>query len=112
MSVNSKDRKSELGMTLIELIMVVVILAMLVAALGLGLRGKLGQSREKINQASNGLQAGTRTTYTDKNVIASSVDETQLKEQLESGKALMSTSETNRLRKSLKKRTHLRWDSQ
>ncbi len=53
-----------------------------------------GQSRDKVNQASSDLQAGTRTTYTDKNVIASSIDESQLKEQLESGKMLMSTSES------------------
>jgi len=50
MSVNFEDRKSEQGMTLVELIIVVVILAMLVAALGLTLRGKLGQSKEKIAQ--------------------------------------------------------------
>lgn len=50
MSLNFENRKSEQGMTLIELIMVVVILAMLVAALGLTLRGKLGQSKEKIAQ--------------------------------------------------------------
>lgn len=48
MSVNFENRKSEQGMTLVELIIVVVILAMLVAALGLTLRGKLGQSKEKI----------------------------------------------------------------
>ncbi|MBN1799578.1 MAG: sulfite exporter TauE/SafE family protein [Spirochaetales bacterium] len=52
-----------------------------------------GQSRDKINEASSDVQAGTRTTYTDKNVIASTIDESQLKEQLESGKVLMSSSE-------------------
>ena len=50
MSVNLEDRKSELGMTLVELIIVVVIIAMLVAALGLGLRGRFGQAKEKIAQ--------------------------------------------------------------
>ncbi|MEJ2247592.1 MAG: type II secretion system major pseudopilin GspG [Acidobacteriota bacterium] len=48
--MNFENRKSEQGMTLVELIIVVVILAMLVAALGLTLRGKLGQSKEKIAQ--------------------------------------------------------------
>jgi general secretion pathway protein G len=50
MSVDLMDRKSERGMTLVELIIVVVIIAMLVAALGLGLRGRFGQAKEKIAQ--------------------------------------------------------------
>ena len=50
MSVNFEDRKSEQGFTLMELIIVVIILAMLTAAIGLSLRGKLGQSKEKIAQ--------------------------------------------------------------
>jgi ABC-type nickel/cobalt efflux system permease component RcnA len=52
-----------------------------------------GQSRDVINKASSDVGGGTRTTYTDKNVIASSVDESQFKEQLESGKALISSAE-------------------
>jgi len=63
MSVNFENRKSEQGMTLIELIMVVVILAMLVAALGLGLRGKLGQSREKIAQITLAQIEGALDLY-------------------------------------------------
>ena len=50
MFVNFKGLKSEKGMTLVELIIVVVIIAMLVAALGLGLRGKFGQAKDKIAQ--------------------------------------------------------------
>lgn len=50
MSENSVDFKSEKGMTLVELIIVVVIIAMLVAALGLGLRGRFSQAKEKIAQ--------------------------------------------------------------
>jgi general secretion pathway protein G len=50
MSVNFEKFRSERGMTLVELIIVVVIIAMLVAALGLGLRGRLGQAKEKIAQ--------------------------------------------------------------
>lgn len=48
MAVNFMHRESEKGMTLVELIIVVVIIAMLVAALGLGLRGRFGQAKEKI----------------------------------------------------------------
>ena len=50
MSVNFEEYKSEKGMTLVELIIVVVIIAMLVAALGLTLRGKFSQAKEKIAQ--------------------------------------------------------------
>lgn len=48
MSVNFKDLKSEKGMTLIELIIVVVILFMLIAALGWTLTGKINPAKEKI----------------------------------------------------------------
>jgi len=48
MPVNFKERKSEEGMTLVELIIVVVILGMLVAALSYTLIGRLGQSKEQI----------------------------------------------------------------
>ncbi len=48
MSVNYVDRKSEEGMTLVELIIVVVIITMLVAALGLGIRGRFGQAKDNI----------------------------------------------------------------
>jgi general secretion pathway protein G len=48
MPVKFEELKSEKGMTLVELIIVVVIIAMLVAALGLGLRNKFGQAKEKI----------------------------------------------------------------
>ena len=50
MPVYCKDLKSEKGMTLVELIIVVVILTMLIAALGIGLTGKFGQAKEKIAQ--------------------------------------------------------------
>jgi len=48
MSVNALDLKSEKGMTLVELIIVVVIIAMLVAALTLTVRGRFSQAKEKI----------------------------------------------------------------
>jgi general secretion pathway protein G len=63
MSVNFENRKSEQGMTLVELIIVVVILAMLVAALGLTLRGKLGQSKEKIAQIEIAAVEGALDLY-------------------------------------------------
>jgi nickel/cobalt exporter len=52
------------------------------------------QSHEIIDQARGDHAAGTTTTYTDKNVISANIDESQLKEQLESGKILMSTQES------------------
>ena len=48
MSVNFEDRKSEEGMTLVEIIIVVVIIAMLAGVIGLKLGGKLGQAKEDI----------------------------------------------------------------
>ena len=48
MSVNFEDRKSEEGMTLVEIIIVVVIITMLVGVIGLRLGGKLGQAKEDI----------------------------------------------------------------
>jgi len=48
MSMNFGDRKSEEGMTLVEIIIVVVIIAMLVGVIGLKLGGKLGQAKEDI----------------------------------------------------------------
>ncbi|MEJ2109355.1 MAG: type II secretion system major pseudopilin GspG [Acidobacteriota bacterium] len=50
MSVHFNDRKSEQGMTLVELIIVIVILVMLIAAIGLKLGGKLNPAKEKIAQ--------------------------------------------------------------
>ena len=48
MSMNYEDLKSEKGMTLVELIIVVVILGTLVAALGYQVIGKINPSKEKI----------------------------------------------------------------
>ena len=48
MSMNFKDLTSEKGMTLVELIIVVVILFMLMAALGWKLMGKINPAKEKI----------------------------------------------------------------
>ena len=47
MSVNLKDLKSEKGMTLVELIMVVVILSMLAVALGLTISKQFNKARPK-----------------------------------------------------------------
>ncbi len=55
-----------------------------------------GQSHDKLDQARSDLKNGAAVTYTDKNVIAADVDQSQLQEQFESGKTQMS-SEANRL---------------
>jgi ABC-type nickel/cobalt efflux system permease component RcnA len=55
-----------------------------------------GQSHDKLDQARSDLKNGATATFTDKNVIAPDVNQSQLQEQFESGKTLMS-SEANRL---------------
>jgi nickel/cobalt transporter (NicO) family protein len=55
-----------------------------------------GQSHDKLDQAREDLKPGTASTYTDENVITSNVDQSQLHEQLESGKTLLE-SESGRL---------------
>ncbi|MBN2317673.1 MAG: type II secretion system major pseudopilin GspG [Acidobacteria bacterium] len=63
MFVNYEDRKSEEGMTLVEIIIVVVIIAMLVGVIGLKLGGKLSQAKEDIAQIAIADLEGSLVLY-------------------------------------------------
>ncbi len=63
MSVNFKDLTSEKGMTLVELIIVIVILGMLAAALSYTLLGRLGESKEQIAQIEISQIEGNLSIY-------------------------------------------------